>query len=83
MDRESFLETVKNQYVDEIRVAFLECEHHGGRVIDYSALNQRLKKLMVGAKKEGISPRDFQLLVQAVLPHVFEQIALGEGKRAA
>jgi hypothetical protein len=83
MDRESFLETVKNQYVDEIRVAFLECEHHGGKVIDYSALNQRLKKLMVGAKKAGISTHDFQLLVQAVLPHIVEQLVLGEGKRVA
>ena len=68
MDRESFLETIKKQYADEIHEAFLECEHDDGRRIDYPKLNARLKRLFTNAKAEGLSVKDFHDLVHSTMP---------------
>jgi hypothetical protein len=84
MDKEAFIESVKSQFVDEIKEAFLECEHHGGQEIDHFQLNRRLKSLMSGAKKAGIPHKEFHQLVQIVLPHVVDKLAFNEsGKRSA
>src|SRR4051794_36121104 len=45
MDRESFLETLKTQYAEEIHEAYLECEHEGGSTLDLKRLNIEIKKI--------------------------------------
>lgn len=67
MDRESFLETIRKQYSDDIHEAYVEAEHEGG-AIDWGLLNEKLGKLMKSAKAEGLSPAEFCDLVQSVLP---------------
>ena len=43
MNRESFLDTVSKQYVNEIHSAYTECETEQGRKVDYGRLNQRFE----------------------------------------
>jgi len=84
MNRESFLETVKKQYTDEIHEAYLECEHEG--TVDLKALNQRIKKLMSNAKVEGLAPKEFEDLVRTTIPDVAGKLDFKAGtgnKKAA
>jgi len=74
MDKETFSETIRQHYADEIHEAFLECEHDDGRSVDLVKLNQSLARLMANAKAEGLSPRDFEELVKSCLPQIFDRI---------
>jgi hypothetical protein len=75
MDRESFLETVKKQYADEIQEAYVECEHEDGRAVDYAQLNQMLRRLQGSARAEGLLEKDFQDLVRTALPEIWEKLS--------
>jgi hypothetical protein len=84
MNKESFLETVKQQYAEEIHEAYVEHEHGLHGKIDTPALTQHLKKLMTNAKVEGLSAHDFEELVHSTLPaEVWKHIELGAIKKAA
>jgi hypothetical protein len=72
MNKESFLETIRQQYSDEIHEAYIECEH--GNKVDLVQLNQRLARLMTHAKVEGLSVADFHELVVSTLPAYADQV---------
>ena len=84
MNRESFLETIRQQYADEIREAYIECEHDEGRTFDIPELNKRLKKLMSAAKVSGLAPAEFEEMVRSILPDVVSKLDFGSwAKKAA
>lgn len=71
MNRESYLETVKKQFTDEIHSAYIHCQHEGpnnSRLLDISALESKLQKLKRVAVAEGISENDFDDLIHAAIP---------------
>jgi hypothetical protein len=78
MNRESFLETVRQQFTDEIHSVFLRCEH--GKDVDYPQLTHLLSKLRDAAKREGLAHSDFEDLVKSVLPEVWDHL---QWKKAA
>ena len=78
MNRESFLETVRQQFTDEIHAVFLRCEH--GKDVDYAQLTHLLSKLRDAAKREGLAYPDFEDLVKSALPGVWDHL---EWKKAA
>jgi hypothetical protein len=82
MDRESFLETVKKQYAEEIQEAYVECEHDDGRTVDYVQLNQKLRRLQTGARAQGLAEPDFQELVRMALPEVWDKLSFHKLKAA-
>jgi hypothetical protein len=81
MDRESFLDTLRQKYAENIHEAYLECEHEDGRSVDYPRLNGLLQKLAKTAKVEGLPPKEFEDLVRSTLPEVNGKLDLG--KKAA
>lgn len=84
MNKESFLEVVKQQYSEEIHAAFVEHEHGGGNKIDLPGLNKRLQKLMANAKVEGLAAHEFEELARATLPaEVAHRIDLMPSRKAA
>jgi hypothetical protein len=80
MDRESFLEAVRKQFVDDIHEVYLECEKHEG--IDLPRLNRMLKKLMSGARAQGIAERDFIDLVRTTIPDHWNDLDFASLKAA-
>jgi hypothetical protein len=68
MDRDDFLEQLRQQYADGIYEAYLECEHEGG-VVDYPELRQKIDRISRSASVEGLSSKDFHELVLGLLPH--------------
>lgn len=75
MNKESFLDTIRDQYREEIREAYLESEHH--EKIDYSELKYKLSHLKKAAALEGLPHKDFEDLVKCALPEeVFEKLNL-------
>ena len=68
MDREDFIEHLRQQYADGIFEAYLECEHESGKV-DFETLKARLEKIGKAAAVEGLASQDFHELVFGVLPH--------------
>ena len=78
MNRESFLETVLKSYAEQVREAFVECEHENGQV-DFKTLNTKLMKLMKGAKAEGLSEQEYLQLVHGELTDVWDKLDFAQG----
>ncbi len=76
MNKESFLETIRQQFSDEILEVYNECAH-GGQGVDVPQLNQRLNKMMAHAKHQGLSHAEFEELVKMLLPSMADQVQLG------
>ena len=76
MNRESFLDAVKQQYSEEINEAYIECGHAEGSSLDMPELNKRLSKLMANAKVEGLSEPDFLELVRSILGDVADKVTI-------
>lgn len=81
MNREGFLETLKQQYAEDIHAAWIECEKEYGEV-NYPKLNQLLSKLMKNAKLDGLSQKDFEELVRSTIPEASKELALSVPKAA-
>jgi hypothetical protein len=75
MNKESFLETIRQHYSDEILEVYNECAH-GGNGVDVKQLNDRLIKMMANAKREGLSNAEFEDLVKMLLPTAADQVQL-------
>ncbi len=68
MDRDDFIDQLKQQYANGIFEAYLQCEHERGEV-DFSTLKERLERIGKAAAVEGLRPGDFHELIFGVLPH--------------
>ncbi|NDF14642.1 hypothetical protein EB061_04900 [bacterium] len=68
MDREDFIEQLRQQYADGIYEAYLECEHEGGAV-DYPTLRNKIELIGRSAAVEGLPGKEFHELVSGLLPH--------------
>jgi hypothetical protein len=83
MDKETFLDAIRQQYVDDIHEAYLECDHGGDHMIDMATLNKKLRTLMANAKVDGLSAAEFEELAKATLPDVAGKIDLAPARKAA
>ena len=72
MDKESFQENLVRQYVDEIREAYIECEHKEKFNLD--EYKEKVNHLMHSAKVEGLSTENFWNLVEEQDPEVYSKI---------
>ena len=82
MNRESFLEGIRQQYADQIHEAYIECEHEHDH-IDVKSLDRHLTKLRAAAKVQGLAVEEFEDLVRATLPDVVDKLDFWAGKKAA
>ncbi|MDH4262456.1 MAG: hypothetical protein OEV78_05350 [Spirochaetia bacterium] len=74
MDNESFHDGLIRQYVDEIREAYIECEHKDKfNIEEYKG---KLNKLLHSAKVEGLSADDFWNLVEEQDSEIFSKLNL-------
>lgn len=74
MDREDFHDGLIRQYSDEIREAYLECEHKDR--FDIFEYKNKLTSLLQSAKIEGLSGDDFWSLVEEHDPESFSKLNL-------
>ena len=74
MTKESYLDTLRHQYTDDIKEAYFECQHQLGAQIDIPQLNERLEGLIQSASFEGLSPSDFDELVRSILPDLHSKL---------
>ena len=74
MNRESFIETVRQQYCERISSAYLMCEHEGR--VNVEEFGAQLKPLKRMAAREGITPGDFDELVFSFFPDVRGKVDL-------
>jgi hypothetical protein len=84
MNRESFLESVRQQYSERINASYMLCEH-GGR-INIEELGAMLKPLKRMAAREGLTHGEFDELVFSLFPDVRGHLDLdvtSEFQRAA
>jgi hypothetical protein len=72
MNRDSFLETLLNHYADEIQTALSKCKH--GDSIDYPTLTHLLLDMGHAARGEGLGRTEFENLVRATLPGVWDNL---------
>ena len=83
MNKEGFVQALKQKYADDIMAAYVQCEVEGDKHIDFPKLNGLLWRLMKNAKVDGLNCKEFEDLVKSCLPEVQNRIELGEVKRVA
>jgi hypothetical protein len=66
MNRETFLDTLRTQYREDIREAYIESVHQ--RKVDFAELSSKLQQLMKTAHLEGLPIEDFDELTKSILP---------------
>lgn len=83
MDRESYLDGVRQQYLEKISAAYMQCEH--GRQLNLVELAGKLTTMKRQALKEGLGAGEFDDMVFATVPGVQGKIdlTLGAEKKAA
>jgi len=72
MNSESFQENLARQYVDEIREAYIECEHKDKFNIE--EYKDKLNHLLHAAKVEGLSAENFWNLVEEQDPDIYSKV---------
>jgi hypothetical protein len=75
MDRETFLEQVKQQYMEQISALYMKAEHSGK--VDFKQLTTQLVQLKKLAAGEGVRASEFDEMVYSLLPGVEGKIELG------
>jgi hypothetical protein len=70
MNKDDFLETLRERYAEEIHEAYLACEHDGGKVVDNTKLFEMLHKLQANAVVDGLPKSEFRDLAKSTLPGV-------------
>ncbi|MFN7683849.1 MAG: hypothetical protein ACK5QT_00350 [Oligoflexia bacterium] len=81
MDRETFLEQVKQQYMERITAVYMQAEHTGR--VDFKQLSLQLQELKKLAAGEGVPAPEFDDLVYSLLPGVEGQVELSIPARPA
>ena len=81
MDRETFLEQVKQQYMERITAIYVQAEHTGS--VDFGQLTTALQKLKKSAAAEGIKAADFDEMVYSAIPEMEGKFDLPPVKKAA
>lgn len=81
MTKETFLDTVRHRFLEDIREAYLECAHGPERPIELARLTRLLGKLQNFAKKAGLTPTEFEELTMICLPGVLPVAAMAAIER--
>lgn len=66
MTKETFMETLKTRYGEEIQGAYAEWAHKTR--VDFSVLNEQLRILMEASHLEGLPEKEFEDLLKITLP---------------
>jgi hypothetical protein len=74
MDRETFLEQVKQQYMEQITALYMKAEHTGK--VDFKQLTTQLVQLKKLAAGEGLRGEEFDEMVYSLLPGVEGRVEL-------
>jgi len=74
MNRESYMETVRQQYAEKVTAAYVQCEHDGQE--NFTELTAQLVKIKRQAISEGMSDADFDDIVFSALPDVRGKVEL-------
>lgn len=82
MNRETFLDTIRSRYLEDIREAYLECEHGAEKPIDYVKLGKILARLMEHAIASGLTAAEFEELTMVTMPGLGVKIDRDENKAA-
>lgn len=75
MDKDDFLDALKEQYAEEILQACLECCDAEQVSVDIETLNELLNQLMESALTEGLQDIDFEKLVEDILQEFRPELA--------
>lgn len=69
MNREHFIEGLREQYAEKIQRAYRDCLRQG-RLLDFTMLTRSLEKMQKNAKVEGLPETEFRDLVEATVPEI-------------
>ncbi|MDR3607024.1 MAG: hypothetical protein P4M08_06550 [Oligoflexia bacterium] len=67
MNRESFIDTLRSKYSDDVLAALSECSHKD-REVDLEELRAKLAHLAKVATLEGLGLDEFRMIVSSRLP---------------
>ena len=82
MNRENFIEALREQFAEEIHQAYLSCEDpESEHRVDLAQLKEQVFKILKSAQIQGFPEEDFLDLLSTTLPDLWEH--LGFGKKVA
>lgn len=75
MNREDFLDTLVRQFTEEVREAYVECEHTR-TAFDTADFEKRVHKIWKAAELDGVSKVQFRAILMDVVPDYVDRIPL-------
>ncbi|MFZ4715380.1 MAG: hypothetical protein ACOYL6_16775 [Bacteriovoracaceae bacterium] len=82
-NKESIINMLSGQYLEEIHEVVLECEHHYKTEIDIGSLNNKLDEVYRSAIIDGLPHENFIELIEHSFPQYFSQLSFGKKVVAA
>lgn len=73
LDKELFIESLKGQFKDDVKMIVNECHHFAKTYLDIETLNLKLNDLHKFAINDGLTERDWIEVLNSVYPEALEQ----------
>jgi hypothetical protein len=83
MNRDDVVDGLREQYKDDILDAYHHCLVNQGQDFDHGKLVTKLNTLQKAAAKDGLEWDEFDSLVKASVPDVYDEFATSNGRHAA
>ena len=81
MDRDDFLDGLKQNFFDKIHGCAMECEHH--EEMNFNELDKKLAHVWSAAKTEGVKWDEYSSWAQECIPEYFDKLTFFKTKKAA
>lgn len=82
MDKEILLDSLKNEYSEEVTQIIYHCQNDQKVYLDVDALNSSLKSLMLISFRQGLSESDWYELVYELAPDIYDELNYGNAMAA-
>lgn len=77
LDRETYLENLRSQFRDDIKMIIQECQEEWKTYLDVDKLNSRLSALHSSSLVHGLSEDDWMDLMFEITPEIYDQLDFG------
>ncbi len=76
-EKEILLDTLRDEFPEEVTEAIYNCQFSGKRYLDVEALNDRLKTMRILKFNDSLSEDDWYELIYELAPDVYDFLNYG------
>ena len=77
LDQEILLDTLREEYSEEVKEIIYSCQFAGKHYLDVEGLNSRLKRLRISSFNPILSDHDWYELIYELAPEIYDELSYG------